>query len=370
MTMASSQEMQYTFPAVRGVQAGREYYATMLPLRMLERLFQPDTEVPGPAQRAQRRLSGGRVPGIARYITGNPDTYVLPALTAMVDADVRFSPAGDAGIGRRAGVLEIPCPARFTLSDGQHRVAAIAHALGEDRRGLLGDEAIPVVLFVDTGLARSQQVFADLNRHAVRPAPSISILYDQRDEAAVITRHVIDRLPTFRALTDVERTSLPRRSARLFTLSGLHVATQALFTEHGQLPLEERKELAIAWWAAAAAQFPDWEKAARGELPAFVVREECIHSSALVLHALGRIGGTLITPSADPVASYPVLDGLQRIDWRRSAPEWEGRAVTGGRLAKSHTRVLLTAAAIRRALGMPLPTAEQQLDAEFRRDAN
>jgi DNA sulfur modification protein DndB len=101
--MASRQEMRYAFPAVRGVQAGREYYVTMLPLRMLERLFRPDAEVPGPAQRAQRRLSGPRVPRIARYITGNPDTYVLPALTAMVDADVRFSPAGDAGIGRRAG---------------------------------------------------------------------------------------------------------------------------------------------------------------------------------------------------------------------------------------------------------------------------
>jgi DNA sulfur modification protein DndB len=370
MTMASSQEIQYTFPAVRGVQAGREYYVTVLPLRMLERLFRPGAEVPGPADRAQRRLSGGRVPGIARYITGNPDTYVLPALTTMIDADVRFFPAGDAGIGRRAGVLEIPRPARFTLSDGQHRVAAIAHALREDRRGFLGDEAIPVVLFVDIGLARSQQAFADLNRHAVRPAPSISILYDQRDEAAVITRHVIDRVPLFHALTDLERTSLPRRSARLFTLSGLHTATQALFAEHEELSLEARKELAVACWAAVAAHFPDWEKVARGELPAFVMREDRIHSSALVLHALGRIGGTLITPAANPVISYAVLDGLQRIDWRRTAPGWEGRAVTGGRLAKSHARVLLTAAAIRRALGMPLPTDEQQLDAEFRRDGN
>jgi DNA sulfur modification protein DndB len=102
-TVGSGQEMRYTFPAVRGSRRGREYYVTMLPLRMLERLFRPYAEVPGPAQRAQRRLSGARVPRIARYITGNPDAYILPALTAMVDADVRFSPAGDAGIGRRAG---------------------------------------------------------------------------------------------------------------------------------------------------------------------------------------------------------------------------------------------------------------------------
>jgi DNA sulfur modification protein DndB len=273
------------------------------------------------------------------------------------------------GSGGGPGREEIPRSARFTLSDGQHRVAAIAYALREDRHGLLGDEAIPVVLFVDIGLARSQQVFADLNRHAVRPAPSISILYDQRDEAAVITRHVIDRVPAFRALTDLERTSLPRRTARLFTLSGLHAATQALFAEHGQQSLEERKELAIAWWVAVVAQFPDWEKVARGEMSAVAVREERIHTSALVLHALGRIGSTLIQSSPDPVVWLPVLAGLQRIDWRRGAPHWEGKAVTGGRLAKSHTRVLLTAATIRRALGISLPAAEQQIDAELRRDA-
>ena len=59
-------------------------------------------------------------------------------------------------------MLEIPRSARFTLSDGQHRVAAIAHALREDPRGLLSDEAIPVVLFIDTGLARSQQALRTL----------------------------------------------------------------------------------------------------------------------------------------------------------------------------------------------------------------
>jgi hypothetical protein len=56
-TMASSQQMRYTFPAVRGVQAGREYYVTMLPLRMLERLFRPDAEAPGPARTLAGRLS-------------------------------------------------------------------------------------------------------------------------------------------------------------------------------------------------------------------------------------------------------------------------------------------------------------------------
>ncbi|GIU78070.1 MAG: hypothetical protein KatS3mg005_1308 [Bryobacteraceae bacterium] len=48
----------------------------------------------------------------------------------------------------------------------------------------LGDETIAVVFFLDIGLKRCQQMFADLNRYAVRPSRSIGILYDHRDDSA------------------------------------------------------------------------------------------------------------------------------------------------------------------------------------------
>ena len=37
-------DFEYTFPAVRGIQAGSEYYITMCPLRDIERLFKFDDE--------------------------------------------------------------------------------------------------------------------------------------------------------------------------------------------------------------------------------------------------------------------------------------------------------------------------------------
>jgi DNA sulfur modification protein DndB len=188
----------------------------MVPLRLLERLFPAGEAEPDPGRRSQRRLSRTRVPKIARCITSNPDSYVLPALTASVDADFRFARVGEEGNGRRLGVLAIPLKARFTLNDGQHCAAAVIQALKE--RPDLDMETIPVVLFADIGLARSQQVFADLNRNAVHPAASITVLYDHRD-AAIVTRHVINRVPLLGALTDTERSALPRRSTALFTLS-------------------------------------------------------------------------------------------------------------------------------------------------------
>ena len=72
----------YVFPAIRGVQAGREYYVSMCPLRLIPRIFLFDEEEIVPELRAQRTLNKNRVPEIARYILDNKSDYVFSALTA------------------------------------------------------------------------------------------------------------------------------------------------------------------------------------------------------------------------------------------------------------------------------------------------
>src|SRR5579875_3018970 len=86
---------EYVFPATRGVQAGREYYVTMCPLRLIPRLFVFDEEELVAELRAQRTLNKARVPEIARYIVDNPTGYVFSALTASVDAAVSFEAESD-----------------------------------------------------------------------------------------------------------------------------------------------------------------------------------------------------------------------------------------------------------------------------------
>ena len=164
----------YNFPAIQGVQAGREFYVSMCPLRLLPRLFQFDDEVLQPELRAQRVLNRGRVPEIARYIVGNPDSYTFSAITASIDGDVEFASIGqDSPAALRMGTLTVSMESRFIINDGQHRRAAIEAALQEAHK--LGDETIAVVFFIDRGLQRCQQMFADLNRHAVKPSASLGI---------------------------------------------------------------------------------------------------------------------------------------------------------------------------------------------------
>jgi DNA sulfur modification protein DndB len=357
---------EYVFPAIRGIQAGRPYYVTMCPLRLIPRLFTFDDEELVPELRAQRTLNKARIPEIARYILDNTDSYVFSALTASVDAEVGFEPFGTARSDERIGALTIPMSARFVINDGQHRRAAIHQALLQNPD--LGDETIPIVLFLDVGLERCQQMFADLNRYAIRPAKSIGVLYDHRDEMAAITRLVVYRSPLFRDLTETEGSTLSVRSRRLFTLSSLHTATRALLDGIDPGTLEQRVDLASSFWDSVAEQFPEWHDVRSREISAGEVRRDFIHTHGIVLHSLGKVGNSLLSSKTNLTALERKLRGLKTLDWHRdNAAVWEGRATNGGRVSKSSANVLLTTAVIRTALGMTLPPDEQRVDDALRR---
>ena len=84
----SSPVFGYQFPSLRGVQAGRNYYISQCPLRLLPRLFsKDDSDLPVEA-RAQRTLNHERIPEITRYILDNREEYVFSAITASIDGDV------------------------------------------------------------------------------------------------------------------------------------------------------------------------------------------------------------------------------------------------------------------------------------------
>src|SRR5690348_4678430 len=97
----------------------------MCPLRLIPKIFLFNEEEVLPELRAQRLLNKTRVPDIARYVTENRDSYVFSAITASIDAEVRFVPTETKGDGARVGLLQVPMSAHFIINDGQHRRAAI-----------------------------------------------------------------------------------------------------------------------------------------------------------------------------------------------------------------------------------------------------
>jgi len=353
---------EYSFPAIRGIQAEQEYYVCMFPIRLIPKLFSfNDEEVP-PDMRAQRTLNRARIPEIARYILENPKSYVFSAITASIKAKINFESIGSEPGIRDIGRLRIPLDARFVINDGQHRRAAFEVALKENPK--LGDESIAVVFFVDIGLKRSQQIFTDLNRYTSHPDSSLNILYDSRDKKSILAKAVMNGVKVFKSLTETERSNLSIRSCKLFTLSGLYQANKALLVYHKSVELEEQIFTACQFWESISTVIPDWEQVLHRKVSASEIRRDYIHSHSVALQGLGGAGASLM-------AFYPNdwqkhLNKLSHIDWSRSNPDWEGRIISGGQVSKSRVSVSFMTGYLKQYLGLPLSTDEERLQCNDR----
>jgi DNA sulfur modification protein DndB len=359
----------YSFPAIRGIQAQREYYTSMCPLRLIPRIFYFDEEEAelSPELRAQRTLNRNRVPEIAKYILNNPQDYAFSAITASIDADVTFEPLGSEANASRVGLLQVPMDARFIINDGQHRRAAIEAAIRE--RPELADESIAVVFFIDRGLERCQQLFADLNRYAIRPTKSIGVLYDHRDDMAQLARLVVFKSKVFGGLVEMERSSLSARSRKLFTLSAIYTATGVLLDSVELAQRDAAIDLAVSFWDEVARYLPEWQAVRDGKVSSGEIRQGFIHCHGIALHALGHVGNYLLLTYPDNWKTK--LKPLRKIDWSRTnSALWEGRAMIGGRLSKATPNVVLTSVAIKNALGLPATPEEGQLEQARRRSLN
>lgn len=353
----------YTFPALRGTQAGREYFVAMCPLKLLPKIFLFDEAPVPPELRAQRTLNRARIPDIARYVLENQRDYAFSAITASIDGDVHFEPAemgdGTSDVGR----LVVPMSARFVINDGQHRRAAIEKALEECPE--LGDETIAVVFYQDDGLRRSQQLFADLNKHAVRPTKSLGILYDYRDPLAGLARDLAQKAMLFKGFTELEKTAISNRSIKLFTLSAIYQATGALSGKRKNDPIDdEEKELALRFWNELVQVIPEWQLVIKHEVSSAELRRDYVHAHAVSLHALGIAGHALL--KAHPDEWLERLQRLRQIDWSRgNVAVWEGRAMSGGQMSKARRNVQATAIFLKKTLGLTLTPAEQQAEARL-----
>lgn len=350
----------YEFTAIRGIQAGTAYFVIMCPLKLVPRLLRYDDESVPAVLRSQRVLNRARIPQIARYITENSKEYILSSLCASVDGEMEFEPAAPEGALRSVGKLRIAMTSTILVNDGQHRRAAIEEAINE--RPYLGDETVSVVIFADRGLKRSQQMFADLNMHAIRPTKSIRLLYNHRDDLARLVRNVVEAIPLLRDFTDLEKTSISNRSLKFFTLSSLHQATGELLGKAKTGKVAKPDEaLAKRFWEAVIRNMADWQHVATRTVAAAELRRDYVHAHGIAVQAIGIAGHQLI--SLHPRDWEKRLEKLNSIDWSRSNYElWEGRALIAGKLNKSRNNVLLTSNVVLKAINVTLTPEGERVE--------
>lgn len=340
----------YSFPAVRGIQADTEYYIAMIPCKILSKLFPVEDEEVLPEYRAQRRLNQNRIPEIKDYILSNRQSYVFSALAASIDGEFKFKP-----LQNDIGILEIDMSSRFLINDGQHRNAAIQSAIAEDDS--IGDETISIVFFADKGLERSQQMFTDLNKYAVKPSKSQSTFYDSKDPLSKLSRSIIENNSFLKNYTDVENDSLGKFSAKLFTLNSFYTANKKIV---GSQKIDENNSsFCEKFWELVVSNIIEWKQLENKELTKKALREEYIITQNVVLYALGSLGNYFLKNNID-MKIY--LRNLQKINWLRTNPDWSKRTIINGRISTKNQSIKLTYLKIKELIGIPLTDTEKEMN--------
>lgn len=335
------------FYGARGMQAGREFYTIMCDFATIVNRFQFDMDASMPAHmRAQRKIRPSRIPTIAAYIMDNPDNYVLSAITVSVDKKIDFIPSKSEGSNSKIGKIRIPSNARILVNDGQHRCAAIRIAYGENPD--VGTERIAVVVFEDRGLKRSQQMFADLNKHAVKPTKSLGLLYDHRDTFARFIVTLVGDVEVFDGRTEMERTNISTKSTDFFTLNGVAEATKHLLKLKTKSISTEKQKLAVEYWTKVSRNIPEWNLLIEKKITPYDLRRMYVHAHTNILTALGLVGNILVQRPD----WKEKLKGLQKIDWRRDSPIWQDKVVMDGKMLKNRLGIKRAANEILKSLGV------------------
>ena len=349
----------YGFDAIRGTQAKREFYVAMCPMKIIPKLFIfNDYDIP-PELRAQRILKDSRIPAIKNYILNNPEDYTFSSLTASVDGVMKFTPAASLGENGKLGRLYINMEARLLINDGQHRRKAIEEALKENPD--LGHEMISVVFFHDAGLKRSQQMFSDLNKNAVKPTKSLNILYDHRDQFSKFIVSLVDSVDIFEGRVELEKTSISNRSTSAFTLNGIADASLRLIgLRKNRKPSEDEKKLIKEFWETVSKHIPQWQLLIQDKVTSSELRKNFVHTNTNCLNAMGIAGQIIIQENPD--SWKDVLKNLKKVDWSRESPDWEKRLILNGQMQKHAMGIDLAANVILQKCGISLSEDRQKIE--------
>lgn len=351
-------EFTYKFSAVKGIQANQEYYIAMVPLKYLSTLFKYESDIPQPEFRSQRRINEFRIPEIKDYILKNRSNYVFSALAASIDGEFKFIPINNY---ENIGILEVVMNAKFLINDGQHRLAAINEAIQEDKT--LNDETISIVFYKDEGLQKSQQMFTDLNKHAVKTSNSLSTLYDTRDKLAVITKEVVNNVEFFNLYTDKEKDNLGKNSSKLFTLNNIYKANRRILKTKNFKKSDE--QFLINYWKVVSNNITEWQELLDKSITKRDLRENYIITLAVTLNAFGKLGSYFHENTNTDMNK--VLKNLSTINWSRTCKEnWLGRTIgTDGKIKNNEEAIFLTCNKIKECLNINISKSDKEKEKQI-----
>lgn len=312
-------DMRFFFPAAAGTQGNRTFYTACVPFGMLQRLMAIDTG--NVMDRSQRQVDTKRANAISKYICENVESFVLPALTGVIeDQTLEFIPASK---GASVGELNLSMDAVIKLFDGQHRATGILDAIRERRE--LKSQQVTIQLFVNMSLSDRQQAFSDINSNAKAVSASLNMTYNKRDGAVNAIKQEIAKVDAWEDQIDYEKNIVGKNTDKLFTYRHVVQASRMLLgIGPKQIPDPFLVTQISKWWNCIS-EAVAWKWQVR--LDKDVGPENSIVFTAAGLMTLARVYRLLQEKYGNRYSVTKYAAAMKNIEWRKTDEMWLGNLV-------------------------------------------
>jgi DGQHR domain-containing protein len=372
----------------------------VLPIASIVRSFEshPATKAASLAdveKAINRPLMEDHVRGISTYLVENAGSrYILPGLSVNIQTvrPLRFYTT-DSQEAIVFGYLFLPNSARFSLTDGQHRIFGAKDAMEKMLqviRDHFSEDGVPVMISLENDVRQVHQDFADCSR--VRPLPpALLATYDRRNPGNRMFLDLIDKTAIFRDKVESASKSISKTSPNLFTANQIKSYVKALLLRSWSGSVEqyeadvrdlianqEQQDAKVAelvtFTEALTEAIPVWKQITSipPEKKNQIIdiragRYVCLEGEGLVI--LGYIGYELLNYAPDGWREY--VKRLGSINWRESELMWTsslrqpvqkadsktGQAVVSYRKLSSYAAVSAAIDKVREAIGWVRPDA-------------
>ena len=184
--------------------------------RLIIQIIVYASEIPNLFSTVSRPTIESHVSDIEEYIIKRAKagkSWILGTLTANVDPDLIQCQS----IGSNLYLVGIPNSTPLTVTDGQHRISAIALVMSTEHRELIANEQIPLTLVLDESQRQADVDFQDMAKGTSIP-DSLLVAFNHQGRDA-IAKEVVKRVDWFRNSTRWDSASAGSGSKYLYTLN-------------------------------------------------------------------------------------------------------------------------------------------------------
>ena len=200
-------------PCLRGRIGDWIYYSTLLPFKEIAKRVSMANEIHKNKQLShwiQKEISD-RIPEIVSYLREQEQRFFNSIIVGIyggnpawqglsIDmSDLKLTEEESDYLDKTFGILRLTGKEEMFAIDGQHRTAAIKDAIAVASE--LESEEVPVIFIAHRtdyeGEIRTRRLFSTLNRYAKPVSTSEIIALDEEDNAAILTRKLIEQSSIF-----------------------------------------------------------------------------------------------------------------------------------------------------------------------------